>query len=55
MSSTTAKKEQLRIYGDYLITPVDEIFKFLTAWHFTARKFKLILDPCAGGLKSSAK
>jgi len=57
MSSTKAKKEQLRIYGDYLTTPVEEIRKFLWFWNKTVRlkKFKTILDPCAGGLKKSSK
>lgn len=57
MKGTPTKKEQLKIHGNYLVTPVAEILKFLRSWHRFQdfSKFKLILDPCAGGLKKSAK
>lgn len=57
MKGTGTKKEQLRTFGNYCFTPVEEIVKFLYAWNKieNIKKFKLILDPCAGGLKKSAK
>lgn len=57
MKGTGTKKKVLKIAGDYLVTPVEEIVKFLQLWenfHYFY-KYKLILDPCAGGLKKSAK
>lgn len=57
MKGTGTKRAHLKIAGDYLITPVSEIMKFLKAWQGfqNFHKFKLILDPCAGGLKRSAR
>lgn len=57
MKGTGTKKKILKIAGDYLITPVEEIVKFLQLWEKfqNFHKFKLILDPCAGGLKKSAR
>lgn len=57
MKGTGTKKEQLKVHGNYLVTPIGEILKFLHSWHRFQdfSKFKLILDPCAGGLKKSAK